>query len=332
MRKKRFLMSISGGRSSAMLAKLLIDTKKLKRVDVVLGGFYVYTKYVNDTEEYVFCFANTSREDESCLEFMRDVELHWDIKIMWIEAVVDFRKDKGTKHRVVSFETAKRDGSVFEDVIKKYGLPDKNFPHCTREMKTVAIRSFIRYIGWGSWKHYKTILGFRADEPKRTNPLKMKKLNQWWPLWEWGVKKADVAYFWNRQPFDLGMHLPIREQREFIDADGNCKKCWKKSDIKLIYQHKQNPTDTEWIYEMQNKYRGFNGGREITDSINQMFRGKREFQEIIEEWVDIYNLPIEEIVKRLNDKSLLEDGANQELYEQLSCEESCEAFTELEEE
>lgn len=317
----KYLMSISGGRSSVMLAKLLIDTQKLKAVDVILGGFYVHTKYVNEKDQYAFVFANTSREKEATLEFMRDVELNFGIRVTWVEAVVDFRKNKGTKHRVVTFETAKRNGEIYEDVIKAYGLPDINFPHCTREMKQVTIRSFMRYIGWGDWKKYKTILGFRADEPKRTKVENLKKLNQWWPLWEWGIVKSDVAYFWNRQKFDLKIE---------VDADGNCEDCFKKSDLKLLYQAKSNPTGVEWIREMERKYELHKAGRSGEGMPYRFFRHNRTIDEIIEQYPEIMALNIEEIKLLLNDKSLLEDGANYDLLEQLDCEESCEAFTEVE--
>lgn len=321
MRKKRFLVSVSGGRSSGMLAKLLVDTQKLKAVDVIIGGFYVHTKYVNDTSEYAFVFANTSREKESCLEFVRDIEIHFGIKITWVEALVDFRKNKGTKHKVVTFETAKRNGEIFEDIIIKYGIPNINFPHCTREMKQVSIRSFMRYIGWGSWKDYKTVLGFRADEPKRTNPENIVKHNQWWPLWEWRIKKEDVAYFWNRQKFDLAID---------VDADGNCEGCWKKSDLKLIYQSKSNPDGIEWIRQMQSKYSTHKAGRSGDGMPYQFFRDNRTIDDIIEQYPEIMDMSVDEIKEMLNDKSLLEDGANHDLLYQLGCEESCEAFTDLE--
>jgi 3'-phosphoadenosine 5'-phosphosulfate sulfotransferase (PAPS reductase)/FAD synthetase len=321
MKKQRFLMSVSGGRSSVMLAKLLVDTEKLKPVDVIIGGFYVHTKYVNDTSEFAFAFSNTSREKEACLEFMRDVEKFWGIKVTWVEALIDLRKNKGTRHKVVNFETAKRNGEIFEDVIRKYGIPNVKFPHCTREMKQAAIRSFMKYIGWGTWKDYKTILGFRADEPKRTNPENLVKLNQWWPLWEWGIKKPDVAFFWNRQPFDLKIE---------VDADGNCENCWKKADLKLLYQAKSNPKGIEWIREMEIKYGNYSAGRSGGNIQYNFFRDDRTIDEILEQYPEIMAMSIEEIKELLNDKSLLEDGAMHDLLYQLGCEESCEAFTEVE--
>jgi hypothetical protein len=255
------------------------------------------------------------------LEFIRDIESNWGIKVTWVEAVVDFRKNKGTKHKVVSFDTAKRNGEIFEDIIIKYGIPNINFPHCTREMKQISIRSFMTYIGWGTWRDYKTILGFRCDEQKRTKVENLIKLNQRWPLWEWLIKKSDVAYFWNRQSFDLKID---------VDADGNCEACWKKSDLKLMYQAKSNPKGIEWIREMQIKYSMHKAGRSGEGMPYNFFRDDRSIDDIIEQYPEIMAMSIDEIKALLNDKSLLEDGANHDLMYQLGCEESCEAFTEVE--
>jgi 3'-phosphoadenosine 5'-phosphosulfate sulfotransferase (PAPS reductase)/FAD synthetase len=320
-------MSISGGRSSVMLAKLLVDTKRLYSVeewhctDFTEEDFFPYTVYIDpaNRDEYIFVFANTSREKKATLVFMNEVEKIWGLKVIWIEAVIDFRRNKGTRHRIVNYATAKTDGSIYEDVIKKYGIPDTNFPHCTREMKQYAIRSFFRKIGWGTWKDYKTILGYRADEPKRANLVKAEKLNQWYPLHEWGIKKADVAYFWNRQNFDLAID---------VDADGNCDRCFKKSDLKLIYQEKVSAD--VWVRRMEREHEFNSGGREGTGKPYRFFRHNRTLDEVIGDYPELKNKSIDEIKGMLNDKSLNEEGANFDLVEQEDCAESCEAFTEQE--
>lgn len=325
--KKLFLMSISGGRSSAMLAKLLIDTLKLVEVEH-LETFdsidYHYHTYENEDSIYIFQFANTSREKEATLIFMRDIEINYGIKVVWVEAVVHFNDRKGCTHRRVTFDTACRNGDVFEEVIKKYGIPNKSFPHCTRELKTNPIRDFLRCIGWGSWRDYKTIIGYRKDEPSRATIEKAEKLNQWYPLSEWGIKKPDVAYFWNRQTFDLG--IPV-------DADGNCDKCHKKSDIKIIYQVRTDPDGAKWVTLMQERYGYFTPPtRDMSASKPpyNFFRHNRSLQDIIDEYPELKDKTIEEIIAMLNDKSLSEEGANYDLYEQESCAESCEAFAEEE--
>lgn len=321
-------MSISGGRSSAMLSKLLIDKEKLKEVENLLfvdnETTIRYFTYENETSEYIFVFANTSREKEATLIFMDEIEKNFGIKVIWVEAVVHYDDRKGCTHNIVNFKSACRDGSIFENVIKKYGIPNKSFPHCTRELKTNPIRSFLRSIEWGSWQDYKTIIGYRKDEPKRATIEKAEKLNQWYPLSEWQIKKSDVAYFWNRQTFDLG--IPV-------DADGNCNLCHKKSDIKIIYQHTNCPQDSKWNIDMQNKYSNFTPqSRDKAKSIPpyNFYRHNRSLQDILDEHPELKGKTSEELIIMLNDKSLNEDGANYDLLEQEDCSESCEAFGELE--
>lgn len=318
--KKKYLVSISGGRTSAMLSKLLIDKEKLLpvlNVTMSAGKLIEYFTYENETQEYVFVFSNTSREEDATLIFLKDIEKYWNIKIVWVEAVVDFRPNKGTTHKVVNFNTAKRDGSVFEDVIKKYGIPNNVFMHCTRELKQQAIRSFMRSIGWGNWEDYKTIIGYRADEPKRANLIKAEKLNQWYPLWEWGIKKPDVAYFFNRQSFDLGIK---------VDAEGNCKKCYKKSDLKIIYQIKSDPND-EWVQNMEIDYSTFTpDSRTKAKPPYYFFRDNRSLQDVLDQYPELKDKTADELLLMLNDKSLSENGANYDLLEQESCSESCEPF------
>lgn len=321
MRKKRYLVSVSGGRTSAMMAKLLKDKERLIREDVFLAGWYIYTKYVNEHSEYVFAFANTSREKEETLIFVDNIEKHFGIKIHWVEACVNKKKNSGTRHRITSFEKAFRNGEVFESVIAKYGIPNAVFLHCTRELKTAPIRSLMASIGWGTWEDYKTIIGYRRDEPKRATTEKAIALNQWYPLDEWGIRKPDVAYYWNRQQFDLGL----------IDADGNCKNCHKKSDAKILYQNATNPQDTVWIRDMQNEYSMFNGGRNNSacKPPYYFFRHNRTIDDIINQYPEISN-NIEALTILVNDRSLKEFGADFDLHEQEDCGDSCEAFGELE--
>lgn len=98
--KKRVLISISGGRTSAMMAYLI---KK------AYGHIY----------ELIFVFANTSREKEETLIFLDKVDKHFGLGIVWVEAVVHHGHRRGCTHKVINFESACRDGSVFEEVIKK---------------------------------------------------------------------------------------------------------------------------------------------------------------------------------------------------------------------
>src|SRR5690606_18506649 len=99
-------------------------------------------------------FANTGRENEETLKFVKRCSEHWNVHITWIEAVVNHGERVGSGHRVVSFETASRNGEPYEEVIKKYGIPNKGYPHCNRELKLNPLRSFVQEdLEWepGDW-------------------------------------------------------------------------------------------------------------------------------------------------------------------------------------
>lgn len=277
---KNLLVSVSGGRTSALMAKLLWDRFR-------------------DKYEMIFVFANTSREREETLLFLHQLETEFNLPIVWVEAVVDPIAGKGTRHRVVNYETACRDGSVFEAVIKKYGIPAVPAPICTREMKANAINSYARSIGMVK---FWTAIGYRADEPKRVNLIKAKEKRQWYPLYEWRIKKSDVAEYWLKQKFDL----------QLKDYEGNCKLCYKKSKRKLLTSIIERPDDAKWVIDMEKKY-GHEGSR--------FFRNSESIHDLIEE----SKLPFIKSV----DKSLdidLQMQLDFDLDEQESCAESCEPF------
>ena len=218
----------SGGRTSAYLVEniLLLWSKG----------------YFPDTE-FIITYANTSREHKKTLEFINNCDLRWreiyGNKVVWIEAVVH----KGRlpcSHKVVSFNTACRHGEVFEAVAAKYGLPNANFLHCTRELKENPIMSYMESLGErighivkGDLVNatYETWIGIRADEPKRLGGNKNGKQKKVYPLAEiipWQsckrffnliCDKLDVLDFWEDMPFDLG--IP--------EHQGNCVDCHKKS-------------------------------------------------------------------------------------------------------
>jgi 3'-phosphoadenosine 5'-phosphosulfate sulfotransferase (PAPS reductase)/FAD synthetase len=220
--KECLIVCISGGRSSATMA-------------------YLIKKRFSHKYHIVFVFANTSREKEETLVFLNECDKRWNLGVVWVEAVVHHGSRKASTHRVVTFETAARHGEVFEEVIKKYGIPNKKFLHCTRELKTNPSNSYCRSIGFrGALK----AIGYRKDEPKRVNLIKAAENGQWYPLFEWGIKKPDVAVFWKAQPFDLQLE----------DFDGNCELCHKKSKRKQLTQLKRNPSSADWVMDMENKY------------------------------------------------------------------------------
>lgn len=288
--KPKLLVSVSGGRTSALMAYLL------------------FTRYQHEYE-MIFVFANTSREKEETLIFVNQLSVIFGMPIIWVEAVVHAGR-KGTTHKIVTFETACRDGSVFEDVIKKYGIPNKVYLHCTRELKAQPIASYAKSVGF---KGCLMAIGYRKDEPKRVNLLKAEEKKQWYPLFDWGIKKSDVANFWLKQSFDLKLE----------DWEGNCKLCHKKSKRKLLTQIVADPESTLWVIDMENRYRHFKKPTRNNETIKNgtcFFRNSEGIYDLITE----SKMPFERAV----DQSLLTDGAayDFELDEQEGCSESCEPF------
>lgn len=135
-------ISFSGGRTSAYLLWRVLQSN---------NGL---------PEDAIVCFANTGKEEEATLEFVRDCGLNWGVKIHWIE-YTDAEKTKD-RFKVVDFETASRNGEPFEQlIIKKKYLPNPVARFCTSELKILAIDRFLKSIGINE---YTTAVGIRADE------------------------------------------------------------------------------------------------------------------------------------------------------------------------
>jgi len=258
--------------------------------------------------EMIFVFANTSREKEETLVFVANITKYWGIPITWVEAIVHHNKRKGSTYKVVNFETAKRDGSVFEEVIKKYGIPNTQFPHCTRELKTNPIRAYMKSIGWGEHKKYTTAIGYRFDEPGRVKLEKALIEKQYYPLYEWKIAKADVLQFFKQQPFDLGL----------MEHQGNCRRCYKKTDRKILTQALEAPNDT-WVEDMERKYSMFTPpSRTQGHAPYYFFRENRSMADL--------RLLIDEDFLKYSDTNKPNFDFELDQIEYGGCAESCEPF------
>jgi hypothetical protein len=222
MNKENILISFSGGRTSAFLCKYMIENHSDKNL--------------------IFVFANTGKEREETLEFVDKCDKYFNLNLVWIEADINKQHGIGPKFKLVNFETASRNGEPFEEIIKKFGIPNKAFPFCTRELKTVPIKKYLKSLGLNNTK---MAIGIRADETHRINFETAKKQNLIYPLaTEFRVDKDYIRRFWQSMPFDL--HLK--------DYEGNCDMCWKKSERKLLTLILEKPKLIKWWNEMELKY------------------------------------------------------------------------------
>ena len=207
------VISFSGGRTSAyMLWRVLQSNNGLP-------------------DEAIVCFANTGKEEEATLEFVRNCSVNWNVKIHWIE----YRQtDPGFEE--VMFETASRDGEPFEQLIlKKNYLPNPVARFCTSELKVLSIKKFIQSNGI---EEFEQMLGIRKDEERRVAKLRAGNRT---PLVNAGVSQSDVQNFWKQQNFDLGLNF-----RNGVTALGNCDLCFLKGGNQILSIIKSNPEKAIW--------------------------------------------------------------------------------------
>ena len=222
-------ISFSGGRTSAYM---------LYQVLQVNGGKL--------PDEAIVCFANTGKEDEATLKFVRDCGEKWGVPITWLEyAPADATKDR---YKVVTFETASRDGEPFEALIRKRNfLPNPVSRFCTVELKVRTIHRYLKDNGWTEWD---SMLGIRADEQRRLAKIGTqdygKHEEKVAPLGQAGITKEIVGTFWRSQPFDLG--LP---NHNGVTMHGNCDLCFLKGGAQVLSLISEKPERAVWWARME---------------------------------------------------------------------------------
>ena len=208
-------ISFSGGRTSAYMLWRFIEA--------------------NDglPDDCVVTFANTGKEMEHTLNFVKDCEEYWNVPIVWLQ----YKKAEKVKDRfeVVDFATAARDGEPFTAMIEdKNYLPNVFARFCTSELKVLPIERYMRSIGFDE---FQTAVGIRADEPRRVAKMRSKE-DYLVPLADDGTTEATIAEFWRAQPFDL--------QIPNFAGFSNCDLCFlkKAKDKQLIIKH--SPSRALW--------------------------------------------------------------------------------------
>lgn len=210
-------------------------------------------------------FENTGMERPETLDFIHEVETRWNVPITWLEYsdvfdINDYRKTDGTLaerrrkytqvdladpqkrgFKIVSYETASRDGEPYDAMLRYYAefrrtvkhtgpvLPTVPSRMCTTHLK---IKTNTRWMMSLGYDYFDAVQGIRFDEPRRwakmmaQNSKGNERYNSVLPLYDAGVTKADVSGFWRAQPFDL--------QLDVDSYAGNCNFCFLKSDDKLV--------------------------------------------------------------------------------------------------
>ena len=248
--KPKLAISFSGGRTSAVMTKLCFEKFK-------------------DTHEIAVTFANTGCEHENTLRFVDQCDKAFGWNVAWVEAIVTMGKRKGIRAKVVTFETASRNGEPFEAAIEKYGMPDRNHPHCNARLKTEVMYAYLRdELGWKR-RSYWSAIGIRADEMDRVSSKRIQ--NKFlYPLADAGWTKEDVK----RECASWGFDLELKGEHY-----GNCTFCWKKSNRKLMTLAQESPQ----VFDFPIKMEAAHGWTNNTDTHKRvMFRERRSALDIVE--------------------------------------------------
>jgi 3'-phosphoadenosine 5'-phosphosulfate sulfotransferase (PAPS reductase)/FAD synthetase len=219
----------------------------------------------------IVCFANTGKEHHATLQFIKDCEKNWNVKINWVEYL-----SNEPMFKVVDFDTASRNGEPFEMVLKKYNkLPNPSQRWCTGKLKITTIHKYLKSLGWDhSENDNNDFVGIRYDELRRSAKMPIYKT----PLVAAKVIKQDIFDFWNKQSFDL--QLPI------IDGEtvgGNCDLCFLKSFPKIVSLVRQEPERALWWAKMESSITAKGNG-------NKFRKDRPSYQQIIDNNINQNNL------------------------------------------
>jgi hypothetical protein len=231
----KLLVSVSGGRSSAMMARHIQQSEKYKDF------------------EKLYVFANTGMERPETIQFLKDMEDHWGLDLVKIEGVYSEDMGVGIKYKIVDYDTIDMNAKVFEESVKHYnkgsfdGLPYSKAPYCSQAMKQRPIDKLAKDV-FGTTK-YITAIGFRKEDmPKRINWIDIKHdEKRIYPLltdYDEPVGVTDLGKFWNQQPFKLNISSHL----------GNCELCWKKSDKVLVEAIQNGTRFVGWWKQMEDQY------------------------------------------------------------------------------
>lgn len=229
-------ISFSGGRTSAYMLWRVLQSN---------GGL---------PADAVVAFANTGKEDEATLRFVRDCGERWNVPITWVE----YRDDEAG-YAVVDYETASRNGEPFEAIIRKRNyLPNPVTRFCTSELKIRTMHKWLRSnwqaLGWDAHDlEWDQMIGIRADEHRRVSKIRARgystettKETMLMPLADAGITVADIGEFWEEQPFRL--ELPTYNGKTLA---GNCDLCFLKGAAQVQSLIAEKPERAIWWAKME---------------------------------------------------------------------------------
>lgn len=224
-----------------------------------------------DPRSWMVCFCNTGKEFDATLDFVRDCEQNFGVKVVWLEytrvpATPEiahvYRAEKSRKNvleqcergedthwfKVVNYETARRNGSQSTPFDELLGwanvLPNQNNRLCSVQMK---LRTMMRYLFSSGIYEWQDFIGIRADEAHRVKEIEANSPTYavpQFPLVEQGVTNADVMAFWKQQAFDL----------QLKSYQGNCDLCYLKKWWKRVKIGREQPSLLSWWSDWERRF------------------------------------------------------------------------------
>lgn len=247
---KNLMVTVSGGRSSAMMARHIQTSEKYKEFNKV----------------YLFC--NTGMERPETINFLKNIVKYWDIDLKIIEGVYSNDLGVGVSFKEVNFETLDMNAKPFSEMIEHKnkgvfsGMPNQDAPFCSENLKTTPAKKYCDSI-FGV-NNYKKAIGYRKEDmPKRITYAEAKQDSQRiFPLltdFDIPISNLDLNKWWSEQPFKLELH----------GIYGNCELCWKKSDNNLIENILYGTRFIDWYKNEEAKYNSvsFRNHKSINDLI-----------------------------------------------------------------
>lgn len=248
---KNLLVTVSGGRSSGMMARHI----------------QTHPQYADFKKVYVF--ANTGQERKETIDFLKQMVEVWELPLVLIEGAYSNEKGSSISYKKVDFENLSMNSEPFEAAIAHrckgdfVSLPNVNAPYCSEMLKTAPSHKFAKDIF--NKEPYLTAIGFRAEDmPKRISWAEIKQeKKRIFPLitdFKYPISQHDVINFWKTQTFDL----------QISSALGNCELCWKKSDKKLVQSIIGGTSGSiDFWQRMEIKYNSFafRGNRSVIDLV-----------------------------------------------------------------
>ncbi|MEO4005801.1 phosphoadenosine phosphosulfate reductase [Flavobacterium sp. CAU 1735] len=235
MSRQNLLVTVSGGRSSAMMARHIQMSHKYKD----------YNKL------YVFC--NTGQERHETIDFLKDIVKYWKIPLNIIEGVYSLEHGVGVKSKIVDFDTMDMQSMVFSEAIahvnknKWIGVPNSATPYCSEYLKIRPSHHFAKKI-FGTTKYVKALGYRREDMPKRITLAELKHdATRIAPLltdFDRPIGHRELNHFYDNNEFKLRIHSDL----------GNCEMCYKKSTKNLIKSIQTGATHIDWYRDKQNQY------------------------------------------------------------------------------